>query len=493
MTHKPYAVLITSFVGLGFLISSCNAKDEETDSTTSYIPTESVAVTDFSLAADLKVMRNLDSVYFSIDLEHGVIFNADSLPKGTNITALKPKISYPSTVTSAVIEMTGGINREGTVNYFSNANDTIDFTGNVTLTLGTSNNAITKTYTLKVNVHQEDPDTIYWDRTGSMAIPSRMANPKAQKSVYFDSGILTLIEERDGSFTVATTSDIFSGSWNKEVASLPFTPVTESLSAGPDGKIFIIGNSNLMMSADGITWSQAAPGWDHIIGLYGNTLLGVCGNTLTSYPEGTVAPMEMPENFPVNGYTTPIEFSNRWTTEPTIVLFGGVTSGGQLSNASWAFDGSQWVDISDNALPPLEGLGVVNYYSYLKSSTNGLLREFEACLAFGGRDANGNINDTVYVSYDHGINWQKAQAYMQLPSSIQAGYMLDALVFGTSMQTNLSDRWNARRKLPFEIDGDIVTWECPYIFLFGGYDNDFNLNPRIRSGVLQRLTFVPLF
>lgn len=475
------------------IATACNAKDEDEPENNNPIATESVAVTAFSLSPDLKVMKNLDSVYFSIDLEHGVIFNADSLPKGTKVTALIPKITYPSTVTSAIIEMSGGTNREGTVNYYSNANDTIDFTGDVKLTLGTSDKAITKTYTIKVNVHKEDPDTIYWDRIYTLNLPSRMNNPKAQKSVVFGSGALSLIEETDGSYTVSVTSDIFSGHWEKNAVNLSFTPVIESLTSSDDGTLYIIGNGNLMKSTDGYSWQQVSSNWDRIIGMYGKHILGVSNNNMVSYPEGAIASMQLPEGFPVSGYTSPIEFSNRWTSEPTIVLFGGVTDSGKLSDASWAFDGSQWVDISDNSLPLLEGLSVVSYYSFLNSASNGLLKEFEAYLAFGGRDADGNISNTVYITYDHGINWQKAQYYMQLPQDVIAGYGLNALTFGTSMQSNLSDRWNARRYLPFEIDGDLVKWDCPYIFLFGGYDSNFKLNTQIRSGVLQRLTFTPLF
>ena len=497
MTHKYLTPFFNCFViimtlGIGILATACNAKDEEPDNT-DYVTTESVAVTNFYLSPNVKIMKNLDSVYFSIDLEHGVIFNADSLPKGTPVTALIPKISYPSTVTSAVIDMTGGINREGTVDYYSNANDTIDFTGDVKLTLGTSNNAITKTYTLKVNVHREDPDTIYWDRIASMDLPSRLQNPKAQKTVGFKSGVVCIIEEADGSYTVSTTSDIFGGKWIKTRADFSFKPEIESLTVHPDGTLYMIAQDALLHSADGLVWQSVSRGWTGIIGIYGNAVLGASGQTMLSWPENAVASMRLPDNFPVSGHSAPIEFTNRWTSEPTIVLFGGRTADGRISSASWAFDGSQWRDISDKALPPLEGLSVVDYYSYLNSASNGLLKEFEAYLAFGGKDSNGNNNNTVYVTYDHGINWLRAQSYMQLPESVQSGYMVDAVTLGTSMESNLSDRWKSRRRLPFVIDGDIIRWDCPYIFLFGGYDSAMKLNPQIRSGVLQRLTFVPLF
>lgn len=459
-----------------------------------YVTTESVAITAFSLSPDIRIMKNLDSVYFSIDLEHGVVFNADSLPKGTNVTKLVPKISYPSTVTSAVIEMTGGTHREGTSNYFSNASDTIDFTGKVTLTLGTAKDEITKTYVLKVNVHKEDPDTLFWDRMGSSSLPSRLPSPKAQKSVVFGSGVLSLIEEADGTYTVAVTDDIFKADWKKNQVTFDHTPDLPSLTAGSDGNLYLLSDGNLLQSADGLSWEGVAAGWGQIIGSYGQSLLGVSGRTMVSWPDNSVESVDIPADFPVSGYTAPLEFDNRWSSQPTIILFGGRTSSGDLSTRSWAFDGSNWADIADNPLPPLEGLSVVSYFSYLNSASNGLLKEFEAYLAFGGKDADGRPNETVYVTYDHGISWQRAQQYMQLPQGITAGYMVDALSLGTAMESSLSNRWKAKRRLPYEIDGDLVKWNCPYIFLFGGYDPASQLlNPNIRSGVLQRLTFEPLF
>lgn len=480
-------------IGMGILATACNAKDEDSPEDT-YITTESVAVTGFSLSPNFRVMRNLDSVYFSIDLEHGVIFNADSLPKGTDVRKLVAVISYPSSVTSAVIEMTGGT-YEGSINYYSNPSDSIDFTGDVKLTLGTAKNEITKTYTLKVNVHKEDPDTMYWDTMSSDRLPSQMENPIAQKTVVAGSKFFCLVEESDGSYSMAVTNDIFEGFSSPSTLNLPFKPEIESFTANNDGGLFILGDGDLWESADGRAWTVTETGWDQIIGMYGSALLGVSSGRLISYPSSAVPSMEMPEGFPVKGCSNPIEISNRWASEPTIVIFGGTDGSGRLSSSSWAFDGSQWTDIADKALPPLEGLSVVDYYSYLNSASNSLLKEFEVYLAFGGRDETGNLNNTVYVTFDHGITWQRAQKYMQLPDGMQAGYMANALSVSKTLNSNLSDRWkiSPRRRLPFEIDGDVIKWECPYIFIFGGYNSDSVLNDRIRAGVLQRLTFAPLF
>ncbi|MDE5840878.1 MAG: hypothetical protein K2H49_08160, partial [Muribaculaceae bacterium] len=65
-------------------VSSCNKATETTEEL--YMPASSVAVTAFSLKPKSGSKVKLDSVFFSIDLNKGVIFNADSLPVGTDVT-----------------------------------------------------------------------------------------------------------------------------------------------------------------------------------------------------------------------------------------------------------------------------------------------------------------------------------------------------------------------------------------------------------------------
>ena len=81
-------------------VVSCNEKTEDVEI---YLTPSNVAVTAFSLNEDDDVMANLDSVFFSIDLANGVIFNADSLPIGTKIDKLVTTIKYSSYVTKAMV------------------------------------------------------------------------------------------------------------------------------------------------------------------------------------------------------------------------------------------------------------------------------------------------------------------------------------------------------------------------------------------------------
>ena len=66
----------------GGVITSCNSDDSQyeviEDTTVS-----NVSLTAFSLEQNSKVAANLDSLFFTVDLNKGRVFNADSLPVGT--------------------------------------------------------------------------------------------------------------------------------------------------------------------------------------------------------------------------------------------------------------------------------------------------------------------------------------------------------------------------------------------------------------------------
>ena len=161
----------------------------------------------FSLSANTR-NPGLDSAYFSIDLERGIIFNADSLRKGTDISKVVAKITYPDVVDRAIITMTGGSVRTGEIDYEKTQTDSIDFTGEVTLTLGIKKFDVEKVYRLKVNVHKEEPDLLAWDEMAFAALPSRLGSPLRQKTVEMKGMAVSLIEENDGTYTLATCDNL---------------------------------------------------------------------------------------------------------------------------------------------------------------------------------------------------------------------------------------------------------------------------------------------
>lgn len=487
-----------------FAAASCNKHD---DDTIDYTSTPSVAVTNFTLKANPKVMANLDSVFFSIDIEHGVIFNADSLPKGTDVSRLLAVISYPATVAEAIITM-GATDKleEQTIDYRKNPSDSIDFTRPVTISLTAADGTTKASYRIKVNVHHNDPDSLIWDRLAVDRLPSRLGAPKAIKTASIASMVYCLIEERDASYTMATTESPMSREWTRLAVAAP-EPLRVSTLRASAGELFILGRSGaLYRSPDGCTWSATGHTWINILGDYSGTLLGIAGDSDTglrhaSFPESAaLAGNPIKEGFPVDGFSNLGTISSSWASSPTAILTGGILPDGSPTGATWAFDGSSWAKISAVPVPDVSGATMFPYHSYRKTSTSWIQTDYDVWMLLGGTLADGSLNHTLYISYDNGVTWLIAPDLMQLPEFIPAMTGADAIVASSPMSADLADAWNTRAnpaqrpwmKIAYNIDGYEISWECPYLFLFGGYGADAILFDSIWRGVLARLTYTPL-
>lgn len=494
--------LAPALAGMALTLGACNSEKSDEPA---YEPALSVAVQSFSISPNAKVMTNLDSVFFSIDLAHGVIFNADSLPQGTKINKLVPKITFPSAVTKAEIEMTGGETRTGVVDYKKSPTDSIDFSGNVTLTLATEDGSLSKRYTIKVNVHKMVADSIMWDRSAVAPLPSASPAPREQRTVALDDKVYSLIEESDGSYTMASTSDLLASSWNRTSLSLPFTPQPRSLTATSDRLYILADDGALYSSADGIDWKSCGASMSAIIGPFGERVLGLKYDGGRYYhdmyprPEGYV-PALAAADFPTSGMSNFISFTSKWASDP-IGFFTGGARDGKYCGDSWAFDGDSWAKISNTPLPPVRDMLIVPYFNYRQTATSWVQTEFSVTLAIGGRLADGSLNRTVYLSYDNGVNWIKGESLIQLPSYIPSLYAADAVIQTSPMNASLADNWTARdprlphdvKRLQYFVDGNDIDWDCPYIYLFGGHTSDAALNAAIWRAVLARLTFTPIF
>ena len=60
------------------------------------------------------------------------------------------------------------------------------------------------------------------------------------------------------------------------------------------------------------------------------------------------------------------------------------------------------------------------------------------------------------------------------------------------MSADVQDYWKARARLPHTLNGFDVSWQCPYIYLFGGVAQNGYLLNNIWRGVINRLTFTPI-
>ncbi|MDE5712786.1 MAG: hypothetical protein K2I16_04075 [Muribaculaceae bacterium] len=501
--HIPYLVpaLLLAMGG----VSSCNKSTTTSDDEVT-VTISNVAVKSFSLSSDSKVMSNLDSVFFSIDLNNGVIFNADSLPKGTNISKLVPVITFSSSVSEAEIVMTGGTEDEKKVDYLENPSDSIDFTRDVKLNVTAADGTNKYTYRLKVNVHNLDSDSLIWDKLGVASLPSRLPDPVNQKSLERDGVVYSLIHEKDDTYTWASTSSISDADWVKRETTFRFEPDVRSL-VSTKGGFWILGmDGDLYESSDAETWNHTGEKWITLIGAYmDDYVLGVKDAEGTMmhchYPAtSAIADSEMDEEFPLYNRSMFRTIETQWSGDPTAFFVGGMTATGERSNHTWAFDGSNWATIDDTPTPAIEGASLFKYIVYRSTSNSFKQVAYDAWIVIGGVLANGDYNRDIYISFDNGVTWRAASGALAMPDSFPGVSGGDAIVLYTSLDADLSDAWKSvptkglptRAGISYTLDGYDITWECPYIYMMGGMLRTGDLYASVWRGVLARLTFTPI-
>lgn len=488
-----------------FGFSACNesSDDDIVDNSSEF----AVMVKSFSLQADDSILENLDSVFFSIDLDRATVFNADSLPRGTRVDSLHVNITF-STVSKAEITMPGSTEQDTVVDYLTNAGTAIDFSrGYVTLHLESSNGQANRDYRIYVNVHNMAPDSLCWGSAAFSDYPTDMAAPTAMKAVDF--GGKAICFATDGSRTtraISANSDI--SDWAVEPVELPAGLDIATVTVGPSALFALDKSSTLYTSADeGLTWTSTGSAMTHIYGAYGSSLLGnrreADGSYVyVTYPETTAMPV--PAGAPVSGTSQSLVFTSQWASEPMFVTLGGATASGEFVGSVWAYDGTEWNDISVSPMPAVRDVTIVPYFA-IKVGTSWVATTHTALLAFGGTNAEGVIDRTLYISLDRGVHWSRAGRLMQLPEQFPELTGAQALVFERTLtaSSHAAQRWSTL-ELP-EIpawytllsttdDGikPVTSWDCPYIYVFGGRDQLGRLNTSVWRGVINRLSFKPI-
>lgn len=498
----PIYLMLALFV-MGGVSVSCNSDSKEVYSYSDPMR-NSVMVSAFNLKADDSILTNLDSVYFTIDLEHARIFNADSLPKGTKVDRLIPVITVPS-CRKAEITMPSSTGADTVVNYMTNSTDSIDFSrGYVKLHIVSLDEEVECTYTIYVNVHKMAPDSLAWG--GAAWAPLPVASATAAKAVTVGTDVCLFTESASGT-NRSVTSDPSTNNWTTETVTLPDGAVLDELTACGSDLYIIDGSNALYTSSDlGSTWTATGSTMSHIYGAYQDMIAGVepqaDGSYLhVTYPATTTSPVA--DECPVSGTSGAVAFTSEWSTSPMMIIVGGRCADGTLTGSSWAFDGSAWAPSSITPMAAVEGAVMVPYFSF-SLSTIWDLTKHSILLAMGGKDASGAVNKNVYLSYDRGVHWSLAPQSMQLPVGISPLCGASAVIADQTFTSRATAAWNTI-ELPslapwYQVVAPaqsratkpITQWECPFIYLFGGTDHAGAFNDHIYRAVINRLMFKPI-
>ena len=484
---------------------SCNKDNDEDENSVEEVQiTSSLAVTSFSLSADDKVLANLDSVFFTIDLNKAEVYNPDSLPKGTKINKIVANIGLP-TVSAATLSFTDADGKSQSIDYLTSKSDTIDFSHNdVKLHLVDYSGKYERDYSIKINVHTIDADLLYWDKAAMRELPTSISDPVEQHTVEHRGTILCFTRSTTDACVAETDNP--AGDWTKTTCNMPENLLINSITATDDALFAVNTDGNLLTSTDkGSNWTELQVPMNHILGAYGSTILGVRKDSNgtyyhTTYPATTEEIVDA--KFPIVGTSQAVTYSNKWSENSMLMIVGGATANGSLTGATWAYDGFGWGCISPDGIPAMEGVCLVPYYSY-KINNQWVASEVSTLVAIGGRKADGKINPYVYVSLNRGLNWVKADRSMQLPDYLPPVAYAQNVVYTEVLSRGACFPAGWREMpvngLPVWCCGtqsraatEITSWDCPYVYLFGGETENSELSNKVWRGVINRMTFKPL-
>lgn len=475
---------------------ACNSSTYENVEQTA----SAAVVRSFSVDAPDSIMENIDSVFFSIDLVNCRIFNADSLPVGTDVTALTPRIT--TLEGASVMELT--VTRAGKADtvfaYTGNDSETVDFTNPVKLRVVSPDGLTTRNYEISVNVHRMVADSLAWSTKAAFALPTTLAAPAAQRTAQAGSSLYVLTAG-GGACSLAVyngVDNLGSDYLDRALAStasyvFPFTPRVETFAGTPDGRLYILdSDGKLYESADGArVWTATGRVWTAVIGAYGNEMLGISRDASGDYTVESTAgrSMPLPAGMPVSGFSMPVTYNFPMSAEPQLMIVGGRLADGSLSADTWGFDGTAWVKLSRRPLPEgLEQPTLVPYEVIRPSGAVSTVRR-PAMLVFGGRRKAGTLSTETYVSTDFGVNWRKSGPSLRLPEDIPAMWRAQAIVLSTVLS---GDIMPGPASVRARVSRPIESWECPFIYLFGACDATGALYPTVWRGAINGFTFKPI-
>lgn len=477
---------ILLFAAICSILPACK-KDEEEEKVSS----GSVRISAFSLKADTTQLDNLENVFFTIDLENGLIYNADSLPVGTDVSELSVKIT---TENASYVNITSP---DGTFNYIDNTNKAINFSNPVYIEVGSQSGKFKKEYKVTVNVHKVEPDQLFW---GIMQYSSMPGSGTLSDNYTIKFNDLIHCYMKRGEQYVLATATTPQEEWNITELSLPFTPDLHTLRCSDTAMFMLDTDNNLYTSVDGTTWESTGEQYATIIGNFNGTMLTLSKEGETyyhdTYPRTEGATLQpVAPDFPVSGFSEMLTYNSTWLAAPQGMIVGGRTATGSLTGAMWGYDGTTWA-VLNNTIPEREGAAFFQYLTFFVDDF-WITEEKTTWFVIGGLNETKALRD-VWISNNYGVTWEKAPLELQLPGYILGRGYSSVILCDEPLNTTYQN-WQSldtytvpqgSRSIPLYSTTSPTL--VPYIYMFGGENISGVAQNQIWRGIINRLRFEPI-
>ncbi len=439
----PIAILLSTV----FLVTSCLDTEDETNIT--YY--DDTAITAFSLGTLNRTVHTTsstgeDSTYtdeldasgysFYIDQLKREIYNPDSLPEGTDAAHVICNVSSKSSGV-VVIKDTDS----DTLRYYIST-DSIDFTSAREFRVYSNDGTSYRTYTVKVNVHKENPDSFNWNRT---AVVNAFRDMEYMKAVAVGGRIL-VFGKQGGATTVYSTAQDDGSAWTRLTTNVTLDGDACKSVTACGSLLYTVSGGSILVSADGENWTKhtdvntsAVP--ERLIGAGRSTLYGLLGGKIVSSADKGNSWTEdgilggdalLPtEDISVDSTTLAtddnaervIMVGNRSLTaypEDSVAMVWSKIEEYEEGSAAHS-----WMFCNENngyRLPNLKGLKMMKYG--------------DALIAFGGKGqgtSTATAYSAMYYSEDNGLTWHSDGVYV-LPEGFNNG--------GSTVLATVKDTYN---------------------------------------------------
>lgn len=417
------------------IMTSCLDNDVEQITYTS-----ETSITGFSLGT-LNIDRigkdknGLDSAYvdtldcsnypFTINQLTREIENKDSLPYGTHIDKVITNVTYDAGI---LVYKPKGAEKDT----LWTSTDSIDFSGDTYCTSTNKNspiefkvwaysNAIGQAYKVKINVHQQVPDTIAWKKFDN-SFSNR--NLSKQKAVYANGKVYVFGENGGTHIEYSDVSNENPTSWVAVTKNVPADIDTYSATACAEYIYFLAGtnkqlykldvNSNEITSVGTETFEMLIGGNDIKSELYA-VKEGEKGRKSGIYKENTWTEdanpfTQFPAGKPFFSNTTTASYNSNITTTVALCYNQGNTANDTTALVfNRISSDNKWEERMQNLpLPNLENVTMIYYDGKL--------------YAFGGGYKEIKPFSQFYCSTDNGLCWRPVTECMAFPAEFSELY-----------------------------------------------------------------------
>ena len=417
--------IILLFLSFAVLLVACDKDDETILSDRCYISSLSLGM--MKRAVHYQSSSGKDSIHIStynastyvmtVDQRTRTIENRDSLLSGSLLDAVLVSVEYVG----------GGLSYRpvsgGDADWKSySEKDSIDVSEPVLFSVLAEDGVNYRFYTLSVNVHQQEGDSLTWSHMESADVFEGMA----ECSAVILGQRLMVIGRTAGGIQVAMRSSLGSeGEWELQPTDLPETTDVEGIKQNSEKLYASTSEGALYVSTDGLTWSEETPATSgfSLAAVTDSILYAIVDGKLCSSEDGQAWSEEALDDEPqyLPAYSLRSYILQQDNGNHRLLMMGyrenETDTAAVVWSKVWGQDEKEgeaiWMFINpteDNTflMPRLQHLTAFPYDNH--------------GVAIGSASEPGRGShqplDAMYFSYDHGITW-KADKEIQLPAEVR--------------------------------------------------------------------------